>query len=136
MLRSASALLIVGAICFSASPYIKAIYDYSKGSGKEVAQFPISAYQPNQQVLVFPSSYEVVLDYNLLRYERPGQQVPAILTADNVDELGKLVATNPEIWYVVTPSTAAKDDQMRIIGLGFRALPGKSKVDFLFVRSP
>ncbi len=135
-LRFAAAVLVAGVICFSSSPYIKAIYDYSKGSGKEIAQFLISTYQPNQQVLVLPSSYHVVLDYYFLRYERPGQRSPAILTAENVNEFDELLARNPDIWYVVTPSTAGKDIRMRIMSSGFRALLGKSKVDFLFVRSP
>jgi dolichyl-phosphate-mannose-protein mannosyltransferase len=130
-----AAAVILAGIGACASPYIKAIYDYSKGSGKEIAQIIISRYRPNQEVLVLSSNYRVVLDYYFLRYRIPGRQLPAILTLDDFDELGRMVASIPEIEYVVTPRATSSDIRTRIVSLGFKAAP-KSRSDFLFVRSP
>jgi hypothetical protein len=42
----------------------------------------------------------------------------------------------PEIEYVVAPRDTTGDIRALIVSFGFKAVPGKSEADFLFVRSP
>lgn len=135
-IKWACAAVILGVICTFSLPYTKAIYDYSKGSAGEIAQVILSQYQPDQEVLVLPGSYGLILDFYFHRYQRSGRPPPAILTTNDLEDLAKQVAANPTVEYVVTARETSGDVRKSIMRLGFRAASVKPAVDFLFTRSP
>ncbi|MCL4530110.1 MAG: glycosyltransferase family 39 protein [Chloroflexi bacterium] len=133
--RYVSMIAILAVICASPLPYIKAVYDYSKGTGGAIAQTIISKYQPGQEVLIFSSSYKIILDYYFLRFEKPDHSLPVIVTVDTINELRDKVNANPDIAYVVAPRNTTGDVRAQIVSLGFKTVSSESGGDFLFVRS-
>jgi uncharacterized membrane protein len=127
-------LTFLGIIIISPLPYIKAIYDYSKGNGGVIAQAIISEYRPGQKVLIFTSGYEIIMDYYFMRFEKPDQPLPITLVANNMDELGNAIKTNNGVAYIVVPKDAPPNIRVRILLFGYKNYFGKPLPDFLFMR--
>ena len=131
--NTVTAVLLAG-LAFTALPYIKLIYDHSKGGTREISQTIVEHHQPGFEVVTIQAQHETVLRFYLSQLV--GEEEASLMTKsfDNLKDIKSYIQNNAAVRFVYLPRNTDADVRKEIVDLGFKLFKTSEDTDFLFIR--
>lgn len=128
-----SALLVCG-LLLSASPYVKIMYDHSKGGTREIAQAIVVHYQPGQKVASLYPQNTMVLRYYLSLLVGKDEAFLMIIPFDEVNDMAGYAQAHSEVRFVYLSQSMDATIRKEVVDLGFKQLRVLEDSDFVYIR--
>lgn len=132
--RNAVTAILLAGLVFTALPYIKLVYDHSKGGTREISQKIVDHYQPGFEVVTIQAQHETVLRFYLSQLV--GEKEASLMTKsfDNLKDIKNYIQNNSAVRFVYLPRNTDADARKEIADLGFKLFRISEDTDFLFIR--
>lgn len=132
--RYALSALIVCGLLLSTLPYIKIMYDHSKGGTREIAQAIVDRYQSGQKVASLYPQNTLVLRYYLSLLVGKDEAILMIVPFDEVNDMAGYVQVHSEVYFVYLSQSMDADLRKEVVNLGFKQLRVLEDSDFVYIR--
>lgn len=134
ILRYALSVLVICGLLLSSLPYVKIMYNHSKGGTRDIAQAIADRYQPGQKVASLYPQNTLVLRYYLSLLAGRDESHLMIVPFDEVNDMADYVQVHPEVRFVYLSQSMDADIRKKVVDLGFKQLRVLEDSDFVYIR--